>query len=263
MILDLDGTLIDERGTVDQSFLAAGRVVHERAGIDADRFAHTARVTAQRLWWKATWIDPLSDMFGISAWDGLSEDFERAVPALDRLRAWLPAFRRAAWRLSLERVGVSDRALAETVGISYANHRHQNVRLLPGAAELTGRLVQEERRLVVLTNGPGDGQRRKLERSGLLEHVRDLVISTEAGFAKPDPRAVALAIERAGGRREEAIMVGDTYDRDVLGALACKVPAVWITDQSPPGRDQHPLVTPVSSTEAVLPALHALERPRG
>ncbi|MER6558532.1 HAD family hydrolase [Streptomyces sp. NPDC001027] len=263
VILDLDGTLIDERGTVDRAFLAAGQVVHERVGIDADRFARTARVTAQRLWWKATWIDPLSDAFGISAWDGLSEDFEKAVPALDRLRVWLPAFRQASWRLALEKIGATDLGLAETISASYTQHRHQDVRLLPGAADLVEMLEHEQRRLVVLTNGPGDGQRRKLESSGLLEHMRELVISTEAGFAKPDPRAVSRAVDCVGGRHEEAVMIGDTYDRDVLGALACKVPAIWITDQPPPDRLEHPLVTPVGSTEAVLPALHALERSLG
>ncbi|WP_078870892.1 HAD family hydrolase [Streptomyces caatingaensis] len=259
VILDLDGTLIDERGTTDRAFLAAGRLLHEHVGIAPDRFARVARVTAQRLWWRATWIDPLSDAFGISAWDGLSENFERAVPALDRMRAWLPAFRQAAWKLALDNVGAAGRGLAEAVGAVYTQHRHEGVRLLPGAADLVETLVREQRRLVVLTNGPGDGQRRKLGSSGLLEYMRGLVISTEVGFAKPDPRAVSLAIERAGGRYEEAVVVGDTYDRDVLGAFACKVPAIWITDQPASHRPQNPLAVPVRSTRAVLPALYALE----
>ncbi|MFD4814927.1 hypothetical protein, partial [Streptomyces sp. NPDC058418] len=60
---------------MDEAFQAAAQVVQDQAGVEANRFARTARVTAQRLWWKATWIDPLSDAFGISAWDALSEDF--------------------------------------------------------------------------------------------------------------------------------------------------------------------------------------------
>ncbi len=266
-MLDLDGTLVDERDTVDRAFLAAGRAVRRMTGVDALRFARTARVTAQRLWWKATWIDPLSDAFGLSAWDGLSEDFRGAVPELDRLRAWLPDFRRAAWRLTLDAVGVADPGAAEAAGAAYAEHRHRDVRLLAGAAVLVERLVAEERRLVVLTNGPGDGQRRKVERAGLLAHVRDVVVSTEVGFAKPDPRAVALAVARAGGRCEEAVMVGDTYDRDVLGALACEVPVVWIAGPAPVALPAHPLVAPVRSTEEVLSALYAVDgvraRPTG
>ncbi|WP_055495664.1 HAD family hydrolase [Streptomyces sp. TP-A0356] len=260
VILDLDGTLIDERGTVDQAFLAVGQVVQAHVGLDAYRFARTARVTAQRLWWKATWTDPLSDIFGISAWDGLSEDFTEAVPALDRLHAWLPAFRQASWRLALERVGITDPGLAETISVSYTQHRHRDARPLPGAVELVEALACD-RRLVVLTNGPGDGQRRKLQSSGLMDHMRDLVISTEVGFAKPDPRAVSLAVDRVGGKREEAIMIGDTYERDVLGALACNVPAIWVADRSPEVRLEHPLVTTVVSTAAVLAALHELEAP--
>jgi putative hydrolase of the HAD superfamily len=257
-ILDLDGTLVDERGAVDEAFQAAAQVVQDQAGVEANRFARTARVTAQRLWWKATWIDPLSDAFGISAWDGLSEDFTNAVPALDRLRAWLPSFRQTAWRLALDAVGVADAALAEAASSAYRQRRHQDVRLLPGATELVGTLVYD-RRLVLLTNGPGDGQRRKVESSGLLGLVPDVVISTEVGFAKPDRRAVSLAIERAGGQPDTAIMIGDTYDRDVLGALNCDVPAIWITGPVPPEYPAHPLVTPVISTAEVLPALRALE----
>ncbi|MGY4969577.1 HAD family hydrolase [Streptomyces nigrescens] len=264
VVLDLDGTLIDERGAVGRAFLSAGRLGHQLIGIDAAHLARAARVTAQRLWWKARWIDPMSDAFGISAWDGLSEDFDRAVSALDRLRAWLPAFREAAWRLTLERFGVdgdAGRATAAAMSERYTQHRHQDVTLLPGAADLVEQLAREGRRLVVLTNGPGDGQRRKLAASRLLEYMYDPVISTEVGFAKPDRRAVASAVDRAGGKLETSVMIGDTYDRDIVGALACDVPAIWITDRPIAEIHSHPRVIRVASTQTALSALRTMESP--
>ncbi|EST27146.1 hypothetical protein M878_25905 [Streptomyces roseochromogenus subsp. oscitans DS 12.976] len=145
----------------------------------------------------------------------------------------------------------------------YIQHRHQDVTLLPGAAELVEQLAYEERRVVVLTNGPGDGQRRKLAATRLLKYMYDPVISTEAGFAKPDPRAVASAVDRAGGQIETAVVIGDTYDRDILGALACDVPSIWITGQSSTRAHPHPRVIRVDSTQTVLSALRALESASG
>ncbi|WP_181799132.1 HAD family hydrolase [Kitasatospora acidiphila] len=262
VILDLDGTLTDEHGNVERAFTAAGEVAHKHAGIDAGRFAEAARATAQQAWWDEAWIDPLSDAFGLSAWDGLSEDFTGTVPALDQLRSWLPDLRRHVWSLALQEFGISNARLTAAVGDTYIRHRHEDVRLLPGAAELVEQLGRD-RRLVILSNGPADGQRRKLAVSGLQDLVLDAVISTEVGFAKPDPRAVALAVHRAGGNTDVAIVIGDTYDRDVLGALACHVPAIWICGQEGQTRPANSSVTAVDSTGEVLGALQALEESPG
>jgi putative hydrolase of the HAD superfamily len=54
------------------------------------------------------------------------------------------------------------------------------------------------------------------------------VVSGEVGVGKPDPRIFDLALRLLGASPEEAVMVGDNPTRDVAGAKAAGVTAVWV-----------------------------------
>src|SRR6185503_4502319 len=72
--------------------------------------------------------------------------------------------------------------------------------------------------LALITNGAPDIQRDKLARSGIESYFPVVAVSVEAGVAKPDPAIFAqtlAALEVAPG---EAVMVGDSPGRDILGA---------------------------------------------
>ena len=95
-------------------------------------------------------------------------------------------------------------------------------------------------RVGVLTNGPSDFQRRKLEVSGLGPELDAIAISGELGVAKPDPKAFRLALELLGTRAEETAMVGDSLANDVAGGIAAGLAAVvWMPGaregEVPPG----------------------------
>jgi putative hydrolase of the HAD superfamily len=84
-------------------------------------------------------------------------------------------------------------------------------------------------RVGVLTNGPSEMQRRKLDVSGLGPELDAVTISGEIGVAKPDPEAFRIALERLGTRPEETAMVGDSLENDVLGGLqAGLAEVVWM-----------------------------------
>ena len=57
-----------------------------------------------------------------------------------------------------------------------------------------------------------------LARFGLLDHLDDLVFSSEVGAWKPQPRVFHLALERLGVSAREAVFVGDRLIDDVGGA---------------------------------------------
>jgi putative hydrolase of the HAD superfamily len=83
----------------------------------------------------------------------------------------------------------------------------------------------------------------------LVEHVEVVVASVEIGLAKPSPAIFGAALERAGVAAPDAVMVGDSVEDDVKGALACGMGAVLL-DRS--GRYDLPL--PTIRTLADLPA---------
>lgn len=52
--------------------------------------------------------------------------------------------------------------------------------------------------------------------------------SAELGVSKPDRRIFTYALEQAGCRPEEALMVGDRLDNDVLPAKELGMKTVWV-----------------------------------
>jgi HAD superfamily hydrolase (TIGR01549 family) len=58
--------------------------------------------------------------------------------------------------------------------------------------------------------------------------ARPRALSHEVGFAKPDPRLYEAALERVRALPPDAIMVGDSYDKDIAPALAIGMLAVWV-----------------------------------
>lgn len=71
----------------------------------------------------------------------------------------------------------------------------------------------------VLTNGPGELQRRKLAVTGLDAEVDAIAISGEIGAHKPAAAAFAAALDLLGCSAGAAAMVGDSVANDVIGAL--------------------------------------------
>lgn len=89
-----------------------------------------------------------------------------------------------------------------------------------GAVATLRRLRRTGIRVGVLTNGPGELQRRKLEVTGLAAELDAVAISGEIGAHKPAGEAFAAALELLGCKAHAAAMVGDSLANDVHGALA-------------------------------------------
>jgi putative hydrolase of the HAD superfamily len=80
----------------------------------------------------------------------------------------------------------------------------------------------------VFTNGNEDHQRYKLERLGLGDEIDVLISSETLPAGKPDPRAFLHSVERLGLTTSDVLMVGDSLEKDVRGALAVGIDAVLV-----------------------------------
>ncbi|BEL07394.1 HAD family hydrolase [Actinoplanes sichuanensis] len=80
----------------------------------------------------------------------------------------------------------------------------------------------------VLTNGDEGQQRRKIDRLGLTPEIDLMVASSNLPAGKPDPRAYTHTLDLLGLAAAEVLMVGDSLDKDVDGALAVGLPAVLL-----------------------------------
>jgi len=160
------------------------------------------------------------------------------------------------------------RALASTVGwncdaaearaISYL-YRKQYLRLrrpVPGAVEFVRRMAHTAP-VGIVTNNQVAEQVEKLNFLGLSETVHHLTISEAVGVAKPDPAIFQAALHEAGVGPREAVMVGNSWTDDVLGARAAGIRPVWFNrfGRSRPTRHNVAEITsfrPASTTEQTV-----------
>jgi HAD superfamily hydrolase (TIGR01549 family) len=88
----------------------------------------------------------------------------------------------------------------------------------------------------VVTNNTREKQEEKLGVIGIGRSIDFMVTSEEVRILKPDPRIFQRALERGDTTAERAVMVGDSWESDVLGATAAGIRAVWLNranQQSP------------------------------
>jgi len=89
--------------------------------------------------------------------------------------------------------------------------------------------------LHLITNGFEDMQHRKLTSSNLKQYFDQIITSEHSGHLKPDPRMFAHALQAAGARAPESLMVGDNLECDVLGAHNAGIDQVYFN----PARRRH------------------------
>ncbi|MEM9103098.1 MAG: HAD family hydrolase [Pseudomonadota bacterium] len=72
-------------------------------------------------------------------------------------------------------------------------------------------------------------QYRKLDKLGLTHFVDAIVSSEEAGHEKPHPYPFLLALQKLKLKVHEVIMVGDHYEKDIVGAHSLGIKSYWLT----------------------------------
>ena len=142
--------------------------------------------------------------------------------SLDQARA--ERFRRLFQTAGID----ADEALSSATASAYRDAYLTARRPVDGAHALLTAL-HSHGRIAIVTNNLLNEQREKLRHCGLDGHIDALVASEEVGVSKPDPRIFEVALERIGARPEEAVMVGDSWENDILGAQAAGIRAVWFS----------------------------------
>lgn len=95
-----------------------------------------------------------------------------------------------------------------------------------------------------------------LPATGLPDLWDGVVTAAEAGYPKPDPRLFRFALERAGAAPIDAVMVGDSYERDVLGARAAGVHHAVLVDRHRARTiDDVPVITSLAALPSALARL--------
>jgi len=79
-----------------------------------------------------------------------------------------------------------------------------------------------------VTNGASCLQREKLAASGLADRFDAIIAGGDVGVGKPDRAIFARALDAVGATPGNAVMVGNDLEKDVSGAIAAGIRAIWV-----------------------------------
>jgi putative hydrolase of the HAD superfamily len=202
LLVDLDDTLLDYTGGVDQSWQEACGAACPPAGVDP--VALVGAVARARRWF---WSDP---------------DRHRRE-RVDMMGAWTRIVERA-----LADLGAAPGPLAARVAEEYAARRWERMALFPGVREALGRLQARGVPLGLVTNGDRRHQRRKIEQHDLERFFDVIVVEGEFGVGKPDEKVYRHALAALDVPAGEAWMVGDNLEWDVAAPQRLGLTGVWV-----------------------------------
>lgn len=87
--------------------------------------------------------------------------------------------------------------------------------------------LSKKYRLGVIAN-QSLGTKERLDNWNIGKYFDVVVASAEAGFSKPDLKIFNLALEQAGCKPNESVMIGDRLDNDIIPAKQLGMKTVWV-----------------------------------
>lgn len=132
---------------------------------------------------------------------------------------------------TLNKLGIKDERLGEEMSNYYIEHSPHKERLFPGAMKLLQEL-QDQYGLHLITNGFKEVQHIKLQKSGIREFFRNVVISEEVGYKKPQAEIFHYTMNLAACDAGEVLMIGDNIETDIKGAAGVGIDQVLFNPHS-------------------------------
>ncbi|CAM1372290.1 YjjG family noncanonical pyrimidine nucleotidase [Tenacibaculum xiamenense] len=124
---------------------------------------------------------------------------------------------------------ISDK-LINTISKDYIDYLPNYNNLLEGAVEVL-EYLKSKYVLHIITNGFEEVQKQKLEKSDISHYFNVIVTSECVGVKKPNPKVFEHAMEKAMAGAEESVMIGDSFEADVLGAMQVGMKAIHLADE--------------------------------
>jgi putative hydrolase of the HAD superfamily len=100
------------------------------------------------------------------------------------------------------------------------------INLFPQAHE-TLAYLQSKYTLHLISNGFKESSEMKIEKTGIGRYFTHIIISENVGVNKPDKAIFEHALNLAGAAKEESLMIGDSLEADVYGAINFGMDAIY------------------------------------
>ena len=122
--------------------------------------------------------------------------------------------------------GVDNPHLVKIFSEDYTRHTPMKKHVFPGAHEVLTYL-RPKYSLSIITNGFEDIQHIKMKHSELHPYFDHIVTSDKAGAQKPSRAIFEHTISLLNADKSECIMIGDSYEHDIIGAANAGIDQVY------------------------------------
>jgi putative hydrolase of the HAD superfamily len=134
---------------------------------------------------------------------------------------------RRMWRTLLD-FQIADEKLAKDMSEYFLEILPTKKRVFDYTYEILEYLTDKKYSLHLITNGFEKTQRLKLNSSGLLKYFTHIVTSECSNSVKPKREIFEFAMNKAKCNNEESIMIGDSPEADIAGAMNVGMDAVFV-----------------------------------
>jgi putative hydrolase of the HAD superfamily len=126
-----------------------------------------------------------------------------------------------------EKTGEVDNKYLAAAIVSYRRAREATLRLYPDVQRTLNVLAKMGLKLAVVSDAPSREAWMRIYYLNL-HHVFDLVLTfDDVGERKPSPKGFEMALEKLGIKTDEALMIGDWPERDVVGASKLGIKTIY------------------------------------
>lgn len=130
------------------------------------------------------------------------------------------------FRMPLKRTGRTDEQFILKLNHDFLERTTHQKELLPHAIE-TLDYLKGKYHLHILSNGFKEVQYAKMENSGLMPYFEKIILSDNVGANKPSPAIFEEAVKEADTSIESSLMIGDSWDADIIGAHDYGMDQIW------------------------------------
>jgi len=123
---------------------------------------------------------------------------------------------------------IGDEALARQMGNIFLDLLPTRNILFPYAKEILTYLSLKKYSLHLITNGFEKTQQNKLKYSGIDGFFIEMITSEVSNSLKPHKEIFDYALLKTGAERDESIMIGDSEEVDILGAINAGIDQVFV-----------------------------------
>ena len=139
----------------------------------------------------------------------------------------------------------------ESISDQYILHLSTFSNLFEGAISLLDGL-KSKYQLHVITNGFEIVQHHKIKNSGLSSYFKNVFTAEKVGYKKPHPIIFEHALDHTQTNAHNSLMIGDSLEADVLGAMNIGMQAIHFNSHNEPQHDHCPMVENLDEISIML-----------